>query len=89
VHDLKPVDDVLIHEEEGEAFLLHVASGRYFSLNKTGLVVWQALAAGADPGAAVGQRWPNVAGDVRERDIKALLVKLEGAGLVRRADAPG
>ena len=43
---MEPADDVILHEQDGEAFLLHVPSGKYFGLNETGLVIWKALVAG-------------------------------------------
>jgi hypothetical protein len=79
---------VLLQEQEGEAFLLHVDSGRYFGLNRTGLTIWQAIVDEKDPLQAVAERWPAVAEDVRRRDVDALLSSLRDAGLVRDADAP-
>jgi hypothetical protein len=81
--------DVLCHEEAGEAFLLHVPSGRYYGLNPTGLVIWQALSAGDDPVAAVQARWPAMAEDVCRSDIDNLLAVLAKAGLTRPAEATG
>jgi hypothetical protein len=94
VGDLEPTDEVILHEQEGEAFLLHVPSGRYFGLNATGLVVWKALLAGEDPAEALGQQWPDVPAADRQADAEGLLEALVGAGLVRSggrpaADAPG
>jgi coenzyme PQQ synthesis protein D (PqqD) len=82
---LVPSDGVLMHEEEGEAFLLHVDSGRYYSLNPTGLVIWKALADGADYKAEVCRHWPDVPRDVVERESEALLAALLDKGLVRPA----
>jgi hypothetical protein len=79
--------DALCHEEAGEAFLLHVPSGRYFGLNPTGLTVWKALAAGEDPLVAVRQRWPGTPEDVCRTDIDNLLAALAAAGLTRPAEA--
>ena len=75
---------VLVQEQDGEAFLLDVASGRYFSLNQTGLLVWTAVAEGVDPESAVAARHPEVAPEVRRRDVTAILEELAAAGLVRR-----
>ena len=82
-----PAPNVLLQEQEGEAFLLHVASGRYFGLNRTGLTIWQAIVDDQDPMQALAQRWPAVPEDVRRRDVDALLTALRDAGLVRDADA--
>jgi hypothetical protein len=75
-------DDVIVHEEEQEAFLLHVPSGRYFGLNPSGLVVWRALCSGDDPVAALQKRWPDVAVDLLRQDTERLLGALAEAGLV-------
>lgn len=80
-------DGILMQEQEGDAFLLHTATGRYFSLNRTGLTVWRALEAGADPVKALGERWPDVPIDVRRRDAEALIDRLLNAGLVTSAPA--
>lgn len=81
-----PADDVLLHEEEGEAMLLHVGSGRYFGLNRSGVVVWQALVAGADPVAAMLARWPDLDPAVCRADADALVEALIEAGLAHRSD---
>jgi hypothetical protein len=82
------VEDVILHEQEGEAFLLHVPTGRYFGLNRTGLVVWHALTAGRDPVEDLAGRWPDVPGEDREADAEALIDALAHAGLVRPKDDP-
>ena len=74
--------EVLIHEEDGDAFLLHPGTGRYFGLNRTGVVIWRALEAGTDPITAIAARWPDVPDDVRRRDVDALVRALLEAGLV-------
>jgi hypothetical protein len=83
-----PVEDVILYEEEGEAFLLHVPTGRYFGLNRTGLVVWKALVAGADPVDELARHWPDVAAEERQADAAGLVEALFGAGLARRASSP-
>jgi hypothetical protein len=85
----EPADEVILHEQEGEAFLLHVPSGRYFGLNETGLVVWKALLAGEDPAEAIGHRWPDVPLADRRADAESLVEALVGAGLVRSGGRPG
>jgi hypothetical protein len=75
-------EGVLIHEEEGEAFLLHTRTGRYFGLNKAGVTIWRALEAGRDPVAALGDRWPDVPLADRTRDADALISHLLAAELV-------
>lgn len=85
---LDVVDDVILHEEDGDAFLLHVGSGRYYGLNRPGLVVWKALADGDDPIERLVAKWPSRPADALRADAEALLGQLLEAGLVRgRADA--
>jgi hypothetical protein len=84
---MEPADEVILHEQEGEAFLLHVPSGRYFGLNETGLVVWKALLAGKDPTEELGRRWPDVAVEERRADADVLLQALADAGLIERPPA--
>jgi hypothetical protein len=81
VLSVRPAGEVLLQEQGGDAFLLHVASGRYFGLNRTGLVVWQAVLDGRDPVAAIAARWPGTPADQRRRDVDALLSALVEAGL--------
>lgn len=83
---IEPTSDVLVHREDGEAFLLHVASGRYFGLNRAGLLIWEALVAGADPVAAVRERWPGLDAATCAADVESLLRDLLGAGLARSTD---
>jgi len=82
---LIPVADVIVHEEEGDAFLLHVGSGRYYGLNRSGLVVWNAIVNGGDPLAALAERWPNRPQEVLQADAEALVGRLVDAGLVGEA----
>ena len=77
-----PLDDVIVHEEEGDAFLLHVGSGKYYGLNRSGVVVWNALVDGDDPVAALTAKWPQRPVDDLRSDAEALLAQLVGAGLV-------
>lgn len=79
---LHVADGVLIHEEQGEAFLLHAGSGRYFGLNAAGVTIWRAIERGEDPVAALGERWPDVPLEARRRDTDALIAHLLAAELV-------
>ena len=78
-------DEVVLREQDGDAFLLHVPSGRYFGLNRSGLVIWEALRAGADPVAALGERWPSVPETERRADVERLSKALVTAGLAQPA----
>lgn len=43
-HKLKPSPDVVVTElENKEAVLLHLGTKMYFSLNETGLLIWQLI----------------------------------------------
>ena len=85
-----PDDEVLCHEEAGEAFLLHVPSGEYFGLNQSGLTVWKALRDGLDPEEQLAARWPEVPRDSLHEDAVRILEALTDAGLiVESGDAPG
>ncbi|HVA75645.1 MAG TPA: PqqD family peptide modification chaperone [Acidimicrobiales bacterium] len=85
-----PDDEVLYHEEAGEAFLLHVPSGEYFGLNPPGVVVWKAVRDGLDPVEELARRWPGVATDSLKDDAVRLLGMLRDAGLVIESDdTPG
>jgi len=88
VGGLEPAEDVILHEQEGEAFLLHVPSGRYFGLNETGLVVWKAVLAGKDPAEELGRRWPDIPVAARQADAQSLVQALANAGLVHAGGSP-
>ena len=81
--------DVLFQEDNGEAFLLHVPSGRYFGLNPAGVVVWTALREGGDPVAALRRRWPGQDPEKLASDSRRLVGQLEDAGLIARPADPG
>ncbi len=51
---IKPDPDVVITELEGkEAVLLHLETKMYFTLNETGLRIWQMLSNGLTPGEII------------------------------------
>lgn len=83
------VDDVILHEEDGEAFLLHVGSGRYYGLNRSGLIVWNALLTGTDPVPILTKTWPDLPEPSLRADADALVDQLLQAGLISEgADEP-
>jgi hypothetical protein len=89
VRSLTVAEDVILHQEEGEAFLLHVASGRYYGLNRSGLVIWQSLVDHVDPLAQLTATWPERPAETLEKDADALLLQLLQAGLIcEAADEP-
>jgi hypothetical protein len=85
VKSLTVTDDVVLHEEEGDAFLLHLASGRYFGLNRSGLIVWRALVDGVDPVQVLAQRWPDRSEVTLRADAERLMHQLADAGLISEA----
>jgi len=79
------VPDVILHEEEGEAFLLHVGTGRYYGLNKSGLIVWKSLVEKIDPITGLQAAWPDRSAENLQADADALVHQLLDAGLIREA----
>lgn len=75
-------NDVILHQEEGHAFLLHIASGRYFGLNRSGLIIWNALVDGADPVQSLSERWPDRSRELLQADADQLVRQLAQAGLI-------
>lgn len=48
---ITPDPEVIVTELEGkEAVLLHLGTRMYFTLNETGLRIWQMLSSGLTPG---------------------------------------
>ena len=84
---LKPAERVVAQEDGGELFLLHLDTGHYYTLNRTGLVIWQALEAGDDPLEAVRGRYPSVPVEQLTGDVAAVLDHLADAELVVDATA--
>lgn len=84
---LTPAEGVVAQEDGGELFLLHLATGHYYTLNRTGTVVWRALETGGDPLDAVRQRWPSVPDAQLSVDVDAVLEQLTKAALVVDASA--
>lgn len=76
--------DVVVHEEGGEAFLLHVGTGRYFSLNASGLVVWRALAAGRSPEDDLAAAYPKAPREQLRADVLRVVDELLRNDLVGR-----
>jgi len=76
---------------DGEAVIINLATGDYFSLRGTGSYVWQGLDAGADTAAIVGafvdagvgepaQVGPAVLGLVEQLEAEGLIVALADGG---------
>lgn len=79
---LAPVGEIIVHEEEGDAFLLQVNTGKYYGLNRSGLEVWKALVSGLSPIDELAQKYPNRSRDVLQADADALIATLLKAGLL-------
>ena len=77
-------DRAVVREQGGRAFLLHVDTGRYYELNRTGLLVWKALAQGHEPAHVMATSYPSVEGGKLARDVQALLDDLLDADLILR-----
>lgn len=74
--------------DDGSGVLLHLDTKFYFTLNRTGVVVWKALAEGearsiADIGARIAALF-RVDAEAATRDAEALLEELLADGLVQR-----
>jgi len=69
----------VVHETiDGEAILIHLGTGTYYSLNGVGAEVWEAAAAGADPDqllAAARERYESDPSEV-EQALRRLLEEL-------------
>lgn len=82
----RPRSSVLARELEGEAVLLDLAAGRYFSLNATGLRIWTLLG----EGCGVGDIHDRLAAEYALEavqiavDVFELCAALEAEGLVER-----
>jgi hypothetical protein len=81
--------DVLVQDLHGESVLLNVRSGRYFGLDAVGTRVWAVLTTAASLQAAYDslQAEYDVTGEQLERDLRTLVEKLVGHGLLEVTDA--
>jgi len=78
-------DNVIFTEVEGESVLLDLASGHYYSLNRTGSVIWEMLTGEKDLGAVhrtICQRF-EVDAETAWEDIIALVHNLCSEKLAR------
>ena len=78
-------DAVVARELDGETVLLNLDTGIYFGLNDVGTRVWQLLAGGRSPAAAVDVLLAEyeTTRETLERDIQQLVERLAASGLVR------
>lgn len=77
-------DPVIFETLDGEALLLHTETGVYFSLNETGVRIWELILEHCRLGLVKDLLIEEyqVSRDVVERDISALLKDLEVHGLI-------
>ena len=80
---IQPSPDVLFREIDKECVLLDLGSGTYFGLNAVGARMWQLIGQHAGLRTVFDQLCEeyDVAPDVLERDLIALVARLEKARL--------
>jgi hypothetical protein len=75
---------------DGEAVMINLSTGMYYSMDQAGALVWSLLGAGRsvqEIGAALARRY-DVSPDEAESDVRLLLAKLVEENLVREGHAP-
>jgi hypothetical protein len=83
--ELRPSPNVRAREFEGELVLLDLASGEYFSLNETGLRLWNGIAQGrsADQIAESIAAEYDVTPANALKDVEQVVAELLRRGLVK------
>ena len=87
---LRVADDVIGEILDGEAVLLHLKTGRYFTLNRSGTRIWQLIEQHAsleDVQNALCSEF-DVDGDTARADIAELVARLENKGLLTKQTVP-
>ncbi len=86
---IKPDPEVVITElEDKDAVLLHLGTKMYFTLNDTGLRIWQMLSSGLTPGE-ICKKLPeefDVSPEKAEEKVLKLIGELINEKLVRVMD---
>ncbi len=80
----------VVHETiDGEAILIHLGTGTYYSLDGVGAEVWGMLAAGADQDAVLAAAAQRYDGDPKEvqRGLSSLVGELLREGLLVQGDS--
>jgi len=77
-------EDVLYHDLNGEAVLLNLKSGKYFSLDAVGTRMWTLLAENGqlEPAFQAMLKEYNVDEQTLNRDLIALIDRLSAQGLL-------
>ena len=86
-----PVSGVVAEVIEGEAVIINLSTGVYYSMDRAGALVWEALAAGrsADEIATALAASGRVTADMVETDMDRVLAMLVGEGLIAsHSEAP-
>ena len=80
--------EVLFHQLDDEAVLLHLPTERYFSLNPVGAKVWQLLERGLLLDASVEEivKEYQMPTDVVRRDVAELIAQLTERQLIQVED---
>ena len=83
----KPNPDINVRVLDGEAVLLNIRTGAYFSLNKVGTHIWQLYNDGQTLAGTVGGVCQRFAVDPQraETDVRNLTEKLLERGLLQAA----
>jgi Coenzyme PQQ synthesis protein D (PqqD) len=84
----KPSKDALVRKVDEEAVLMDLASGKYFSLNGTGAVIWDLIVEGADTDD-IAQKLPDIFSidlATARDDTANLVAELQKAGLILAAE---
>ncbi|MDC7221501.1 MAG: PqqD family protein [Spirochaetales bacterium] len=83
----KAASDVISTEMDGESVLMHVAKGKYFSLNETGSVIWKKLEEGP---LTLGQMIEaiqaefEVEADQCQKDLEGLIKTMMKKGVLEK-----
>lgn len=83
--------DVAAKVVDGEAILINLSNGMYYSMDSVGGLIWSMIEQGhdLDTVAATIERHYDVARDAAERDVQALARQLLDEGLVVPSDEEG
>lgn len=76
---------IMKEEFDGTGLVYHPESNKALTLNKSGVVIWNVLAANGNADAAVDailDRFQGVTRDQAAADVQAFIKKLEDAGLL-------
>ncbi|HLO01934.1 MAG TPA: PqqD family protein [Symbiobacteriaceae bacterium] len=85
---LRQAPGVAFNQQEEGAVLLHMGDGLYFGLNPVGALIWDALVAEGEVGAALRvmtDRFPDVDPGRIKQDLLHLADELVTKGLLRHA----